>query len=71
MKRIELLRLVRAEARRRGFTITEREGGRHTKLTVGSTSLIVGRHRELKPWESREILRTLESEFGEGWWKSE
>jgi len=70
MKRIDVLRLIRARARAQGVLITEREGGSHTKLTVGSATFVVGRHRELKPWETREILQALEGEFGEGWWKS-
>jgi 16S rRNA U516 pseudouridylate synthase RsuA-like enzyme len=64
------MRLIRNMARSKGVPVTESEGGSHTKLTVGSTKLIIGRHRELKPWETRAILQTLENEFGRGWWKS-
>lgn len=71
MKRIDLMRLIRNRARILGVPITESEGGSHTKLTVGNTRLIVGRHREIKPWEMRAILQTLENEFGQGWWKNE
>ena len=71
MKRIDLLRLIRVSARARGIVVTEREGGNHTKFTVGSVNFVVGRHRELKSWETRQILQALAREFGEGWWKSE
>ena len=71
MKRIDLLRKIRRKARESGISITESEGGSHTKLTVGKTFFIIGRHRELKPWETREILQILVDEFGERWWKSE
>lgn len=71
MKRIDLLRKIRRISRKRGIGITESEGGSHTKLTVGHTKLIIGRHRELKPGETRAILQTLENEFGKGWWKDE
>jgi hypothetical protein len=65
------MRMLRRQALELGISVTESEGGSHTKLTVGNTKLIVGRHRELKPGETRAILRTLENEFGRGWWKSE
>lgn len=71
MKRIDLLRRIRRRASELDLQVTESEGGSHTKMTVGETRLIVGRHRELKPGETRAILRTLENEFGKGWWKSE
>lgn len=65
------MRLIRQRAQRIGLEVTESEGGSHTKLTVGNAKLVVGRHRELKPWETRAILRTLENEFGKRWWESE
>ena len=66
-----MLRRIRRRARELGRVVTESEGGRHTKLTVGNTKLIIGRHRELKPGEARAILRILEDELGNEWWKSE
>jgi mRNA interferase HicA len=67
MKRRELLRKIRQEARLQGKIVTESEGGRHSKITVGKTSVSVPRHSEINIDTARGIMRDLEREFGKEW----
>jgi mRNA interferase HicA len=69
MRRKELLRRIREEAKRCKKEVTEREGGSHTKLTVGSTSVRIPRHVQLNIETARGIMRDLDEEFGKGWSK--
>lgn len=56
MRRKELLRRIREEAKRCKKEVTEREGGSHTKLTVGSTSVRIPRHVQLNIETARGIM---------------
>ncbi len=67
MRRRDLLRKIRQEAKACGKEVTESEGGAHTKVTVGSTSVRVPRHREINIETARAIMRDLDEEFGKGW----
>lgn len=47
--------------------VTESEGGSHSKITVGKTSVRVPRHVEINIETARGIMRDLDKEFGKGW----
>jgi hypothetical protein len=57
------------EAKRIGVEVTESEGGSHSKITVGSTSVRIPRHVEINIDTARGIMRDLDGEFGKGWSK--
>jgi hypothetical protein len=67
MKRHELLRKIRNEARAQGKNVTQSEGGSHTKLTVGATTVRMPRHQRINIDTARAIMRELDKEFGRGW----
>jgi len=67
MKRRDLLRRIRQEAKSHGKKVTESEGGAHSKITVGDTSVRVPRHIEINIETARSIMRDLDGEFGKGW----
>lgn len=67
MKRRDLLRAIEKSAVESGKTFTLREGGAHTKVTVGKTSLSIPRHREIAHGTARNIVRALEGDLGRGW----
>jgi ribosomal protein S25 len=69
MKRRELLKRIRHEAKRCKKVVTESEGGSHTKLTVGKTSVRIPRHVQINIETARGIMRDLDEEFGKGWSK--
>lgn len=50
-----------------GKSYTLSEGGSHTKVTVGTTSVRVPRHNEINIETARGIMRDLDGEFGKGW----
>ena len=67
MKRSDLLRRIRREAKLRGLIVTVSEGGAHSKITVGNTSVRVPRRHTLNIETARGIMRDLDREFGKGW----
>ncbi|MBP7903560.1 MAG: hypothetical protein KAZ54_04725, partial [Candidatus Planktophila sp.] len=67
MKRRDLLRRIRREAKACGVEVTEREGGSHSRITVGKTSVRIPRHVEINIETARSIMRDLDKEFGKGW----
>jgi hypothetical protein len=55
------------EARKIGVEVTESEGGSHSKITVGNTSVRIPTHVEINIDTARSIMRDLDEEFGKGW----
>ena len=69
MRRRELIKRIKEEAKTSGKKVTEREGESHTKLTIGSTSIRIPRHTTINIETARGIMRKLDQEFGKGWSK--
>jgi hypothetical protein len=69
MKRRDLLKVIAQGARAAEKKVTLREGARHTVITVGSTTSIIARHREISSILSTKIMKDFEPEFGKDWWK--
>ena len=68
MKRIDLIRSLRKEAKVRNLHLVElREGGNHTQFRIGNVTISVPRHREIRPATIRLIERQLQGTFGKGW----
>jgi hypothetical protein len=47
----------------------KREGANHSVFTLGNSTIIIARHRELKEGDMRATLNQTESELGAKWWK--
>ena len=67
MKRRDLIRVIRSRARVVGKSCTMSEHGPHSKITVGKTKVAIPRHNEIAIGTVKNIMRTLEQEFGKGW----
>ncbi|CAM4190788.1 hypothetical protein [Janibacter anophelis] len=59
MKRRELLKALRAEAQRVGLRLEIREGGSHTKVSIGERSSVVPRHSEINEMTALAILKQM------------
>ena len=57
MKRRDLIRELEKIAKARGATIEFKEGGKHTKVTIGRWSEPIPRHREINELLAKAILR--------------
>ncbi|MBO0808959.1 MAG: hypothetical protein J2P32_11750 [Actinobacteria bacterium] len=69
MRRTELIRKIRREARRQGVMVKTEEGGGHSILWLGSTKIPIPRHAEISPRTAEDILHECEAELGKGWWR--
>lgn len=63
------MKRLHREADMHGITVTETEGGRHTKLYVGGTMIPIPRHGEINEMTAQTILKQCEPMFGKGWWR--
>ncbi len=70
MKTRLLVAAVRTRARQVGVTWQlERRGGRHDLWRCGATVVTIPRHRELNELTAGGIMKALERELGERWWR--
>ena len=59
MKRRDLLKALRLEARRQGAELVIREGGSHSTVEIGERSSVVPRHAEINEITARSILKQM------------
>ena len=57
MKRADLMKQLATIAKERGETLIVTEGGSHTKVRIGTQTLIVPRHREVMEFTARGIIK--------------
>lgn len=69
MKREQLVKMIRREAKRRGLTWKPGEGGRHSVYWLGDTKIPIPRHTEIGEGLTQAILHECENELGKGWWR--
>lgn len=70
MKRADLIRKISRAAADRGIDFGElRQGGSHTIYRCGGQNVTVPRHNEINEMTARGIMRDLEDQLGEGWWR--
>jgi hypothetical protein len=70
MRRRDLLNRIADMAKACELSLDEvREGRAHTIFKVGAAQFSVPRHVEINEVTARSIMRHLESESGEGWWR--
>lgn len=70
MKRSELVRKIRQEARRQSVAFKQVEGARHDMIWLGSTKIPIPRHLEIGQRTTEDILHECEAELGKGWWRT-
>jgi hypothetical protein len=70
MRKTELIREIRREARRQGVRF-ESAGGRgpHETFWLGSVKIPIPRDREIGERTAEDILHECEKELGKGWWR--
>lgn len=69
MKRREVIKRIKAEAKRQGKTFEMVELTRHTGITVGDTRSTLKRHAEIDEVTARRFFDQYADEFGKGWWR--
>ncbi|MDR1189203.1 MAG: hypothetical protein LBK95_17430 [Bifidobacteriaceae bacterium] len=62
MKRRDLMRRINQIAKAQGQVPIWAEGASHTKLTIGSKSTVIPRHREIKEPLAKKILADIEED---------
>jgi hypothetical protein len=70
MKRFELIRKIRQEARRQGVAWKQVAGANHDMIWLGSVMIPIPRHSEIGQRTIEDILHECEAELGKGWWRN-
>lgn len=60
MKRTDLMKRLRNIAKDKGHTAIVKEGGPHTKVTIGDVKVTVPRHNEINEHTANGILEDAE-----------
>jgi mRNA interferase HicA len=70
VKRIDLIKRITEAAAAAGkqFSVV-REGGNHSIFRCGDQNVVIPRHREINEHTARGIMRDLDDQLGEDWWK--
>ncbi|WP_348786538.1 ribonuclease PH [Leifsonia sp. NPDC080035] len=69
MKRRDVLKRLKAQARASGVSYSEQELTNHTGITIGSTRSTLSRHAEIDDVTARKFFDQFADEFGKGWWR--
>jgi hypothetical protein len=70
MRRRDLLARINKAAQEHDLKLEEvRDRGAHTIFRVGSAQFSVPRHTEINELTAQSIMRYLERELGQGWWR--
>ncbi len=71
MKRTDLIRRIRKAARAadRGWAERMPSGSKHGVWVCGTTTVTIPRHREINEDTAEGIMKELETELGENWWR--
>ncbi len=70
MKRGDVIKAIKKEAKRQGVEFEQYELKRHTGIKVGATSTTISRSSSDMPDLFAEtIFKQLEPALGKGWWR--
>jgi mRNA interferase HicA len=70
MKRSELILRIRVAARAADLRWElVRQGSSHEVWRLGGQQITIPRHREINEVTATAIMRDLETELGDGWWR--
>lgn len=59
MRRRGVLKALRAQAKRQGVELVTREGGSHTKVSIGVRTTVSPRHSEINERTARAVLKQM------------
>ena len=59
MKRRDLIKKLKAQAKSEGKALVEVEGARHTKVSIGDKHSVVPRHKEINEITAQAILNQM------------
>ena len=69
VKRRDVLKKLKTQAKRAGLPYEERELTNHTGIRIGATKSTLGRHAEIDDVTARKFFDQFANEFGKGWWR--
>ena len=69
MKRKAVLKKIKDEAKRRGFSYQTVQLSRHEAVIVNGVSRTLKRHNEIDDVTARAVLDQFAEVFGKGWWR--
>jgi hypothetical protein len=70
VKRSDLTRRIRIAARAADLRWeVVRQGSAHEVWRLGGRQIAIPRHREINEVTATAIMRDLETELGDGWWR--
>ncbi len=69
MKRQQVLKRLKAQAKALGLTYSEYELTNHTGVKIGNTASTLSRHAEIDDLTARKFWEQFADEFGKGWWR--
>lgn len=70
MKYRALVKKIRDEAKAQGVDFEMRsQKGSHQKWDCGNITVVIPKHAEVNEMTAQGILKTLEPELGERWWR--
>lgn len=69
MKRVAVIKKIKAEAKRQGKSFEEVELTNHTGVIVGGHRSTLGRHKEIDDLTARKFFDQFADVLGKGWWR--
>jgi hypothetical protein len=69
MKRRDVLKKLKTEAKRQGLDYSETELTNHTGVTIGDKRSTLGRHSEIDDVTARKFWDQFAEVLGKGWWR--
>lgn len=69
MKRTEVIKKLRRQAKKAGLEYSEVELKNHTGIKIGNTKSTLGRHNEISDGTAKAFFDQFANEFGKGWWR--
>jgi len=69
MKRGEVLKKLKQQAKKNGLSFETYELTNHTGVKIGNTASTLGRHSEIDDLTAKKFFDQFAAEFGKGWWR--
>lgn len=69
MKRIDVIKKLKKQAKIRGLNFDVYELTNHTGIKVGHTKSTLGRHSEIDEITAKKFWEQYSEELGKGWWR--
>jgi hypothetical protein len=69
MKRRDVIKKLKAQAKAAGLTYEEYELTNHTGIKIGGTASTLARHSEIDEVTAGKFFDQFANEFEKGWWR--